>query len=1058
MKKLSILRRCLCAFLASLMMISYSSCSKNKQNINEPPPAVQVAEGHKIENYFTASPFEIPGGLTYVKSITSTDDRIFFSGFCEQGAEKTVMSIYDPASGDSESIDPESLSVKDVKNVFLTDDALYMYFSDGSGDQVLGLYDRKSGTLAAKTGIGSEYISSMFIDKNGDLKVLTYGKGAVDSSLETYDPASLKLKSSENLNKKLEIAEGEYICFIVTGKDGNYYMFSRNGNDQNISLYICDDQLNINGSFEKVTAGMKGEFSGAFIRDNGKVGVITCDHSQMLAVYNVGLYDTQSEELSGIYDPKLGQDTFVMPLLNAEGYDFVYSDGSVFYGCDAEKQTSTELLDCTKAAPEFTDCYTASANGSEYVLYSVTYQDDGGLKNAVTDHSGKLLYTIDIQTGKDSSLSALTVLENGKAAVSEIVYTALENGEYAQKCRIHLVDETGKEISSFEVEGRENENEHEGAFSDIYSGVNGNIYVPYNVYNDGTGNPAGRIFVYDSEGNFKYTVKGEDILYIESLIIAKDKDYFVYTDGDGFNRTALFDDAGKKADFNSGLDIDPDTITYFMKGNEAYDLCFSTPEGIYGLKTEGAEVKEILNWIDSDLDFDVQKTSIIDSDTILCYVWDYNTSSNVLYKLDRADEKLLAEIQSKEIITVAGIGIADSIVYDAVLYFNKNSSGFRIQLEDYDSIYSDGKYVRGEDRLNSTIESGTIPDIIIGNQLVNMNAFAASGKFEDLSIFFERDKETDKTLLTPNILDIFASGGKQYQLPVAYSIRTLAGKTSVLGEEKGWTLSKFLEEAEKGDMFFRPGRAEMLISLVTENLSEYVDFSSKTCTFNTEEFRQLLEYIKKNGMSDADFEKAVEEMSNANDGNSAYLDYLKRFTEGKCIAEKKDFSNFSEIASFENNILREKAAFKGIPSSSGNGCLISSDIVAAIAADSKKKDAAWGFLRGLLTDSFQAGLGSSYPLNMDVFDYYLSFAMENESSSSEANADGEYVTSGLLSEDAARSVVDAVSKASRAVVYDSHISDIINEETEKFFNGDQTAEEASGYIQKRTSSYLESLK
>lgn len=1041
------------------MMISYSSCSKkdNKQNVNEPSSTVQVAEGHKIENYFTASPFEIPGGLTYVKSITSTDDRIFFSGFCEQTAEKTVMRIYDPASGDSESIDLESMSVSSVKNVYLTDDKLYMYFSDGSGDMVLGLYDRESRTLSAKTGIGSEYVSSMFMDKNGDLNVLTYGKGAVDSSLETYDPSSLKLKSSENLNKKLEIAEGEYICFIVEGKDGNYRMFSRSEKDQNISLYICDGQLNKKESFEKVTDGMKGEFSGAFVREDGKIGVITCDHSQMLAVYNVGLYDTQSKELSGIYDPKLGQDTFVMPLLNADGYDFVYSDGSVFYGCDAEKQTSTEILDCTKAAADFTDCYTAAANGSEYVLSSVIYPDDGGLKNAVTDHSGKLLYTIDIQTGKDSSLSSLAVLENGKAAVSEIVYTALENGEYAQKCIVHLVDETGKEISSFEVEGKENENEHEGAFSDIYSGAGGNIYVSYNVYNDGTGKPAGRIFVYDSEGNYKYTVKGEDILYIESLIIAKDKDYFVYTGGDGTNHTAVFDNDGKKADFNSGLDIDPDTVTYFMKGNEAYDLCYSTSEGIYGLKTEGSEIKEILNWIDSDLDFDVQKTSIIDNDTILCYVWDYNTSSNVLYKLERADEKLLEEIQSKEIITVAGVGIADSIIYDTILYFNRNSSGFRIQLEDYDSIYSDGKYVRGEDRLNSMIESGTIPDIIIGNQLVNMNAFAASGKFMDLSTFFERDKETDKTLLTPNILEIFSSGGKQYQLPVGYSIRTLAGKTAVLGEEKGWTLSQFLEEAEKGDMFFRPGRSEMLITLVTENLSEYVDFSSKTCTFDTAEFRKLLEYIKQSGMSDADFEKAAEEMSNVNDGNSAYLDYLKRFTEGKCIAEKKDFCNFSEMAAFENNILREKAAYKGIPSSSGNGCLISSDIVAAIAADSTKKDAAWGFLRGLLTDSFQAGLGSSYPINMDVFDYYLSYAMENESSSSEANADGEFVTSGLLSEYSARSVVDAVSNASRAVVYDSHISAIINEETEKFFNGDQTAEEASGNIQKRASEYLESL-
>ena len=243
---------------------------------------------------------------------------------------------------------------------------------------------------------------------------------------------------------------------------------------------------------------------------------------------------------------------------------------------------------------------------------------------------------------------------------------------------------------------------------------------------------------------------------------------------------------------------------------------------------------------------------------------------------------------------------------------------------------------------------------------------------------------------------------------------------------------------------------------VTENLSEFIDFEKKKCDFDNTQFISILEFIKDNGLDSYELQKAKDEMYNNNEVNKEeHQKYLKRFEDNSCYVEKTEFGNFSDPASFVQNSLNSEICLKGIPASNGNGVLVCGDIVAAISEKSDKKDAAWGFVRGLLTDGFQAGITSSYPINTAVFDYYL----QNEQTDTSAeNFQGEYTDVKPLDAVTTESLVNSVSGASRAVVSDSNVTEIINQQAYKFFDSSQSAENAAKEIQSKVLSYLKTIK
>ncbi len=1068
MKKIIVIRRVLSAFITAALALSFCACNGNGSSEDSGTKNSSMSTNtnlhNKITNYYTPSEFSFPDGLSYISDIQSTDDRLFLSGFSENETTEHIMCLYDTDSKEKIDIDLSSISMSSAKNVYFDGEKVYIYYQKSESDvSDLCVMNIRDGKILADIELGkNNYVSSMFIDKKDYLNVLTYGQAAVESQLNIYNSTDLKLIDQINLNDKASLGENEYVCFIVTDKDYNYYLFSQNQKQGSVSLYKFSSSFEKKGYIENITEGMTGDFSGAFIDSEKNIGTITCDHSTNIPSYSVSISDKESGKKLESIKPELGENEYIMPLTQIDGFDFVYADGSKLYGYKVKEKSSTVVVDYVGNVDEkLKQCYTVSALGSEFVMYADSNGDNAKLKSVVTDFDGKFLYDIKIPCQGNSIINNISVMADNTAVVGKIDYSATSDGEYSQTCTIHVVDDKGSISGSFEVSGKQSSDKSEGYYGGVYAGNNSNIYIPYSISNNGNGKMTARLMVYDTQGNQKYYIDDSSIAVINSVLVCKSADYLYYTDINGIGHVSVIDDATKKLGDEVDFGIDVNYMSGIFRGDGKYDFYYFSSDGVYGFDISEKKSVEVINWVDSDISFDVQKVCILNDNKILCYVWDYNLSDTRMYILDRADDSKLEQIQKKEVITLAGVDLSDSVIYDAILFFNANSEGYRIKLNDYARYAkNDGDVlISGEDKLNEDIAAGNIPDIIIGNYSVDMATYTSSGIFADFNDFFKRDGQLSKSDYHENIFDIYTTDGKLCQLPVAFSVRTLAGKKSELGDKTGWTFDEFFKYAENKKMFYNAGKSELLPLFVTENLAEFVDFKNKKCNFDNDTFIKILEFINNNGLTGAELQKAKDEMRNNNSANAeGHKKYLERFSSDSCFVEKEEYSDFSEPASFVQNTLNEDVCFRGIPSSDGNGSLICADILVAISEKSDKKDAAWGFVRGLLMEQFQAGITSSYPINKAVFDYYLQLGETEVSGSSAENINGEYVDVKPLDASTAQSLVSAVTDASAAVISDSVITNIVNEQAYKFFDGSQSSADAAKEIQSKVLSYLKTIK
>ena len=119
---------------------------------------------------------------------------------------------------------------------------------------------------------------------------------------------------------------------------------------------------------------------------------------------------------------------------------------------------------------------------------------------------------------------------------------------------------------------------------------------------------------------------------------------------------------------------------------------------------------------------------------------------------------------------------------------------------------------------------------------------------EDLTPYIEKSVDYSLDRMVPGVVKCFQKDGGFYGLSPWFSIDSLGGKASQIGEKAGWTTEELLRWFQnhpdcKGEMglypdfvlnyFFLPG-----------NLERYVDFEQRKAYFDGEDFRSLLQSIK----------------------------------------------------------------------------------------------------------------------------------------------------------------------------------------------------------------------
>ena len=345
----------------------------------------------------------------------------------------------------------------------------------------------------------------------------------------------------------------------------------------------------------------------------------------------------------------------------------------------------------------------------------------------------------------------------------------------------------------------------------------------------------------------------------------------------------------------------------------------------------------------------------------------------------------------------------------------------------------------------------------------------------------------------------------------SFAISTAVGLEKVVGDGSSWTFNDMKAAMEKlrdgatvlNDYYNRENAVQ---NFLYNGTSRFVDWETGECTFDSAEFVDLLNFVKSF--------KTQEEIDALRGGDhSGYEEEYTRLNSGKQLLMEVTISDFDYFRANTFYTLDGTPSFVGYPGA-GSEFSAAWGVCYAISSKSEYKDAAWSFVKEILTEDYQNdNIYNGLPTNKAVFEKLLAESKTPEYiDPSEESVDGDYgkISTGA-EEEPAESVDDiirysdfnkgSVNEQGRKEIaktfkgcYDSKtgkewqipvfamtdaeeqdlralmsgitafartdisLRDIIDEETQAFFSGQKSAEETARMIQSRATIYVNEQK
>ncbi len=455
--------------------------------------------------------------------------------------------------------------------------------------------------------------------------------------------------------------------------------------------------------------------------------------------------------------------------------------------------------------------------------------------------------------------------------------------------------------------------------------------------------------------------------------------------------------------------------------------------------------KELLRWGDSNLDRSVGEVGWLSEDRLFAAYRDEGYGNDV-YLLER---KGTDEIPERQELLLACWDSCSEKLEDAVRRFNRESELYHVTVH----VYED------ETWLDAKLVSSNPPDML---ELLTLNVEKYGGKqlLENLDTYLDGSSKLRREDFLEKPLERYIIDGRLVGIPSEFVCTTLVGDPSETGIQAGWTLEDLMALTEKF-----PGRKlskrDFLWNL--ENfcgdyiMDTFIDEESGTCHFDSEEFRELIQWL------------------------GAYS--VNRTQQDTFGEEERPL--FYEIAvcnifDYLRHVSRsgEDVASVGYPSADGSPRYgIGAFNAVGIVSKSRHKDGAWQFIESFLSQG-EAGCDAlaSMPVRKDLLEDVLEYAVTPEywmhEGKIEQGQDGNPLTKPKWSmryEDLSGEMVEAsydyateeetagllelISQAKSKSVDDlqAHVMSIIAQEAESFFSGGKSMEEVSKIIQNRVS-------
>lgn len=505
-------------------------------------------------------------------------------------------------------------------------------------------------------------------------------------------------------------------------------------------------------------------------------------------------------------------------------------------------------------------------------------------------------------------------------------------------------------------------------------------------------------------------------------------------------------------------DVKISTTSYGVVGtSKDYDILLSNSSGIFGYNFGDEEPKELMNFVNSDLDTSYFDTivSLDDGSFIGTYnIYEEMSTEYIVAKYTKVDP---STIPDKKIITLGCLWLNDEIRKN-VIDFNKKNDNYRITVTDYSKFNTDEDWEAGTKKLNAEIAAGQCPDIIIAEDASTINNYMKKGLFEDLTKYIEQDPDIDIDDIFPNLVEATSYKDKIYEIIPSFYVMTVAGKKSKVGDRTSWTFEEFMDVnknlPEGTAMFNDMFRDTFLYYLLSINSEEYIDFANAKCYFNSPEFISALEYMK----------TLPESSENYYGEDYDWEAAQTAIRDDRALLDVEYLAGAEDIAYLKQGTFGEDISLIGLPCKEGTGAVLSFNSAFAISSKCKNPDAAWEFVRIYLTKDYQSSITYGIPALMSAYDKLGETAMEGRfwiDENGEKNyfydsfyLGGEYIDIMPPTKEEVEELKEYTKTVNKVSGNYDEITKMIEEETEPFFAGQKTAEEVVAIIQSRVTIYL----
>lgn len=491
-----------------------------------------------------------------------------------------------------------------------------------------------------------------------------------------------------------------------------------------------------------------------------------------------------------------------------------------------------------------------------------------------------------------------------------------------------------------------------------------------------------------------------------------------------------------------------------MTVGKSTDFMFSNDRGVFSYKSGDADVVEKMNFINSDMNISNFNSLMELSDTSFMGVFYENYGNDLKAGIfTYVDPK---DIPDKSVLVLAGNYIGSDIKQRVVEY-NRSSEKYRITVKEYDSYNSYEDSQAGYTQLNNDITTGRMPDILLADGLPTEN-YIAKGLLADIGKMIEEDEELSQVEFVQNVFDAYSVEGKLYHVIPNFSVSTVVGKTSVLGDRTSWTIAdmkQMIETLPEGTTMFGEMTRENFISAMMDYCgADFVDIKSRKCDFESQNFIDMLEYAK----------SLPESLDEETYGEDYWMNYESQYRENRTILKNLYVNSLSSVNYNINGSFGEEVTYIGFPTESGMGAYVQANQSYAISARSAYAEGAWEFLRYYLTEEFQKELGWGLPIQMKYFKekaqeatqrpYYLNEDGEKEEYDDYYYINGEEIKLEPMTQAQVDKLVNYIFSINKCYYGNTEIMNIINEEAASYFSGQKTVQEAAKIIQSRAQIYV----